>query len=621
MRSLLGKRRLAVLGLLGAAGLLAYRSRNTSLLSDAFIQVTHTMDESIGWDRLPLPLGILVILGDRMLLRQRNLYDTGQAPSTPPPPLEIVDPYHVTARTADGSFNDLSDPYMGRAGTRFGRNVPLEETYRDPAMLTPNPRVVSRELLTRDAFQPATTLSLLAAAWLQFMVRDWLSHGKGDISNPWQLELAENDPWGGEGHERPMRIPRTMEDPTHPPGDDGFPPTYINTETHWWDGSQIYGSTKQGQDFVRAHHDGKLRLSDGLIPPDILGVITSEPGSWIGVVMLQTLFALEHNAICEHLRGEYPSWTDDELFDHARLVNSALLAKIHTVEWTPAIIAHPTTRFAMRGNWWGLQGEQLYRWFGRLSDSEVLSGIPGSSTNHHTAPYAITEEFVAVYRMHPLIPDTFVFRAAATDDVVGERQFPEVTDRQVLEILAQVPLADLFYSFGVAHPGAVTLHNYPRGLQEFRRPDGKYVDLAATDILRIRELGVPRYNQFRRLLHLRPAESFEALTDNPTWAEELRRVYSDDIEQVDLMPGLFAERRPQGFGFSDTAFRIFILMASRRLKSDRFFTHDYTPAAYTQAGMDWIDDNTMATVLRRHFPSLASVLPKEHNAFAPWRSQ
>ena len=32
---------------------------------------------------------------------------------------------------------------------------------------------------------------------------------------------------------------------------------------------------------------------------------------------------------------------------------------------------------------------------------------------------------------------------------------------------------------------------------------------------------------------------------------------------------------PTGFGFSDTAFRVFILMASRRLKSDRFFTTDW----------------------------------------------
>jgi hypothetical protein len=59
---------------------------------------------------------------------------------------------------------------------------------------------------------------------------------------------------------------------------------------------------------------------------------------------------------------------------------------------------------------------------------------------------------------------------------------------------------------------------------------------------------------------------------------------------VDTTVGLFAEPLPEGFGFSDTAFRIFILMASRRLKSDRFFTTDYTPRVYTPAGMQWIND-------------------------------
>ena len=67
---------------------------------------------------------------------------------------------------------------------------------------------------------------------------------------------------------------------------------------------------------------------------------------------------------------------------------------------------------------------------------------------------------------------------------------------------------------------------------------------------------------------------------------------------------MFAEKKPNGFAFSDTAFRIFILMASRRLNSDRFFTGDYTPAVYTEQGLQWIADNTMATVLLRHWPEL-----------------
>ena len=98
----------------------------------------------------------------------------------------------------------------------------------------------------------------------------------------------------------------------------------------------------------------------------------------------------------------------------------------------------------------------------------------------------------------------------------------------------------------------------------------------------------------------------------------IRRAYDGEIERVDLMVGLYAEPKPKGFGFSDTAFRVFILMASRRLKSDRFFTRDYTAETYTQAGLDWINDSSMVSVLLRHYPSLAPALRGKKNAFAPW---
>ena len=163
------------------------------------------------------------------------------------------------------------------------------------------------------------------------------------------------------------------------------------------------------------------------------------------------------------------------------------------------------------------------------------------------------------------------------------------------------------------------LHNYPRHLQNLTRDDGERLDLAAIDILRDRERGVPRYNRFRRLVHKDPVKSFEELTDNPVWREEIRKVYKNDIEAVDLMTGLYAEPLPDGFGFSETAFRIFVLMASRRLKSDRFYTNDFTPEIYTQFGIDWIKTNSMLTVLKRHFPGLAKPLEGVANAFKPWK--
>jgi hypothetical protein len=588
-----------------------------SALWKLYDSIAELIDRKVGWYRLPVPLGLAVLPGIRDVLRRRNLYDTSDEPAVDLPPVAPATPEVRTTRTLDGTYNDLDEPRMGMAGARFGRNVPIERTYRDPppAFMRPNPREVSRALLTRDQLIPATAANALVATWLQFMIRDWFSHGPSPTDDPFEVPLADNDPWPA----RPMRIMRTRPDPTAPPGSHRRP-THASTATHWWDLSQIYGTTADFQRWVRSGTDGKLRVGpDGLppLPDDPADDPRKVPGFWVGLLMMQALFTLEHNAICDRLRAEYPQWSDEEIFQRARMINAALVAKIHTVEWTPAVIAHPTTKIAMRANWFGLAGERVHRLLGRVSGSEIISGIPGSQTEQYGVPYSLTEEFVAVYRMHPLVPDDYSLRSSANDQEVMQATLRDLAGAAALDVAQKVGVADLMYSFGTQHPGLVTLHNFPRFLQEFHRPDGNLQDLAATDILRSRELGVPRYNEFRRLLHLAPAKDFDDLTDNPQWAREIERVYGD-IEQVDLMVGAFAERRPAGFAFSDTAFRIFILMASRRLNSDRFFTTDYTPAVYTQAGMDWINDNSMATVLLRHYPQLRPAIGALPNAFLPW---
>ena len=119
------------------------------------------------------------------------------------------------------------------------------------------------------------------------------------------------------------------------------------------------------------------------------------------------------------------------------------------------------------------------------------------------------------------------------------------------------------------------------------------------------------------------AESRRLQTSDPTPRLELRHITKNypvclANDRIDLMVGLFAEAPPKGCGFSDTAFRVFVLMASRRLKSDRFFTTDYTPAVYTQAGLDWIAATEMKHVLLRHYPALAPAIQRVGNAFAPW---
>jgi hypothetical protein len=558
-------------------------------------------------------------MGVRRRLRERNLQDTLLPSANPELIRRATDPAYTSRRTTDGTLNDLRQPLMGSIGTRFGRNVPLPKTLPEPdaALLAPNPRTISRELMTRSHFVPATALNVLAAAWIQFEVHDWFSHGINDEHKSWELELADDDRWP----QRPMTIPRTRRDPTSDE-DPATPPTFVTADSHWWDGSQVYGSRQDFAEAVRAREDGKLRIGpDGLPPKDLERFVDLrgvDGNFWLGLGLLHTLFMLEHNAICARLRREYPGWTDDRIYDKARLINAALMAKIHTTEWTPAIIAHPTTRYAMRATWSGIVGERWGRRLGRLGSGDVLSGIPGSKTDHWGVPYSLTEEFVAVYRMHPMLPDEYLLHSLDRDEPPRQRTLPELGALQARQQLDEIGMANGLYSFGVAHPGAISLYNYPRFLQHLKRPDGSELDLAAVDVLRIRERGVPRYNEFRRLFRLKPADSFEDLTRDARAAEHVRRVYGGDIERVDLMVGLYAERKPKGFAFSDTAFRVFVLMASRRLKSDRFLTRDYTAQMYTRTGLEWINDSSMVSVLLRHYPSLYPALRGVENAFTPW---
>jgi Animal haem peroxidase len=594
-----------------------------SPFAKAFTASMEALDRKVGWHRVPLVLGLGVLLGLRLRLQEKNLYDTrapqpetganGSGSGRP-----AWDARYATARTLDGTYNSLDDPLMGSAGSRFGRNVPPEYTYPEtlPQLMEPNPRTVSRELLTRETFLPATTLNVLAAAWIQFEVHDWVFHGKQPEDNPWQVDLAKDDPWA----ECPMRINRTRPDPQ--PDANGGPATWVNTETHWWDTSHVYGETESDARALRTGEHGKLRMDDrGLVPAELEQNLDYSlvPGAfWVGLSILHSLFMREHNAVCDHLHTRYPELSDDDLYEKARLVICALIAKIHTLEWTCAVINHPTTVHALKGNWWGLVGEQFDKKFGRITSNEVVRGLVGAPTNLHGVPYSLTEEFVSVYRMHPLIPDDYSFRSLRTDEVLQERTFHELGALALRQRLDEMEMDDVFYSLGTEHPGEITLHNFPRFLQKFERADGNTLDLAAIDVLRVRERGVPRYNQFRRLFHMNPVRTFDELTDRREWVDQLRRVYDNDIEAVDLMIGMFAEPKPRGFGFSDTAFRVFVLMASRRIEADRFFTVDYRPEVYTRAGIDWVENNTMKSVLLRHFPALEPRLRGVENAFAPW---
>ena len=550
----------------------------------------------------------------------------------------------------------------GAAGTRFGRNVTFASSWREHHrdMMAPNPIKVSQVLLTREGeMKKVPFLNMLSIAWIQFVTHDWVSHGENSSHEYFEIPFPEGHPARTEMHQQTMRVAKTSADPTRCDADTAakIPPTHINEVTHWWDGSQIYGSDLATQHRLRSFRHGKMRLDKhNRLPLAADGVADTglRRNWWVGLELMHTVFVQEHNSICDMLRRRYPTWNDNKLFNVARLINAAVMAKIHTVEWTPAILPNKALNSGMHANWYGLAAMAFEKEENRKTvsnfniDSAVLGGLVGNKTQLSGVNYSLSEEFVEVYRLHPTLPDNLEIHpidatstsgasekvsegkaeektAPAEEDEAEIREIPLGASRQAgaHAMVAEHGIAELLNSFGKQSPGQLVLNNFPKTLQHLSIAGQPFFDLGAVDILRCRERGVPRYNEMRRQLGLNPITSFEDLVEGSPDAEaqvaKLRSVY-DDIEDIDLMIGTLAEaRRPTGFGFGETLFQVFILNASRRLAGDRFFTDSYNEATYTKEGLEWVDRTTFKSLILRHFPALGdSDLANLDNAFEPW---
>lgn len=155
----------------------SYKLSLTDWLLVAFF---HFVNRFIAWHKLPPLIGALNLEALRIELRQYNLHDgyssgAAQGNSKDEP---MTDKRFEHARNSDGMFYSTDMPKMGCAGIRFGRNFPRKLTPKptEEELWNPNPRMLSERFMKRETFIPATTLNLLAAAWIQFQTHDWFFH-------------------------------------------------------------------------------------------------------------------------------------------------------------------------------------------------------------------------------------------------------------------------------------------------------------------------------------------------------------------------------------------------------------------------------------------------------------
>ncbi len=623
--------------------------------------------------------------GRRQQLFEENLFDTGVSPNEKIDCAKIMKRVHRTPygecyfygqedNLNERDKNLVNQMRIGAHGERFGRNFKSDTTNKalKDDMMSPNPLEVSQKLLAREGKQvDAPVINVLATAWLQAMNHDWFTHGKNSKSKSYDVSAHKSNPH----YEHGMKIPASRQETEKEAKLDhhGYDANFRNDVTHWWDASQIYGSDPETIRKVRSvWRDGKNTgelIADGKIAVDVANrklryaadgtpVTGFHDNWWTGLELIHTLFHLEHNSIVNNVlkpqvgktlcveNGKRTSKEEcgDELFEKARMINSALMAKIHTAEWTPALLDNEMLHVGMRSNWYGMRevaGLSIPALRDKVDGSvkHLISGLVGKNTlDLYSVPFTLTEEFVAVYRMHPLIPDTVTIRDSKSNKAGEKVSTHKMIFRQAEDTMSKYGSATWLNSFGTSFPGAMTLHNHPTWMSKFvaerntghKSSDSVEMDMGAVDIFRDRERGIPRYNEFRRKLHMPAIESFEQLTPNEEDQKILSEVYEGDIEKVDLLVGTLAEAdRYPGYAFGNTPFYIFALMASRRLMADPFFSDYFTKDYYTKKGIDHVQDTTMSDVIIRHFPEFKnrfyvdkSKIPGEtevvKNAFRPW---
>lgn len=481
-------------------------------------------------------------------------------------------------RSADGTCNSLKLPSMGAAQTHFVRSLkPSRPHPNGNADITAIANIMKRPHGTQHP-ETFESFNQLASAWIQFNLHDWFQHDSDEDS-----------------HDGVLR----------------------NRVTHWWDASQIYGSSAEEEAAIRLE-DGKIHLDENdELDYDSDGTPRTGFGDnfWAGLHIFHTLFAREHNYIVDKLSTAYPAMSNNEKYGAARLCISAILAKIHTVEWTPALLDNAVSTFALNVNWYGLKpaaskffSEEELKPIGDTINNfrlpSIMNGQFNTSLTMYNSPFYMSEEFVAVYRMHPFLPDEIE---------VGDKTLTlnELSFKDARTLVGTNTTKTFLEAFAKTKARTLSLRNYPYELYALDIPGrSEKMNLAEIELARDRDRNLPRYNDARRQLLLQPYASLQDLTDNEEDLALLESVY-DDIDQVDFMVGCLVDKeRPEGFAFGIVPYHIFVVMASARIFSDRFFQEGFTAEYYTEWGLNYVATESFQSILIRQFPELSKVVPE-----------
>ncbi len=498
-------------------------------------------------------------------------------------------------RTMDGTNNNLANPDWGAAGTNLKRITTIG--YAD-GISAPggtnrmNPREISNAIFNQSSsLTDPLNLSDYIWVWGQFVDHD-ITDVPSLQSEPAMIPVPSNDPWMG-GTVDVIPMSRSIYD-TNTGTSVANPRQHINMITSFLDASNVYGSDNHRAEWLRTFEDGKLKTSAGnLLPyntysgeydddidpntPHMADDVGFAPRLFVAgdvraneqplLIAFHTIFVREHNRVCDELKEQNLTWSDEQIYQHARKIVGGVFTSIIFEEWLPTMGVHvdPYTGYDpnVDPSISNLFSAAAFRWGHTLLNANIQR-LDNDGNNMPQGSITLKDAF---------------FNPATITEVGGIEPYFKGMGVQIQQNLDVKVISDI-RNFLFVFPGFGAFGQ----------------DLAAININRGRERGLPDYNTVRNDLGLPSYSSFNQITPDPIVYEELEAVY--DINDIDPWVGLLAEFHMPGTLFGPTIMRIMERQFAALRDGDRFY-YENDPAL-SQAEKDEIKNTKLVDVIVRN---------------------
>lgn len=483
----------------------------------------------------------------------------------------------VEWRTIDGTHNNLAIPTQGAAETRqirFGYQAQFPDGFGDAIITAPqraNPRTISNTIHAQSgSVLSQRDLTDWAFQWGQFITHDLDLTNNGrqyDVMSTgavgdYRIPIEDpNDPLGP----NPIPFNRSQYDPaTGTP--DLLPGTTLknrrevmNSVTSYIDASLVYGSDPVRAAALRTFEGGKLKTSaNGLLPPlNAASLPNADPfrlgpnlflagdvraNEQTGLTATHALFVREHNRLADRIAQHYPDLSDEEIYQFARRIVGAEIQIVTYEEYLPAVLGAD-----------------------RAPD-------PHAAVYNPAVDASITNSFAhAVFRFgHSQISETTLLvdnigRTIGTQSIRGAFFNPDFLKNNP----GNVELVLKGLASQVGQENDLLLVNGVRN-NLFGPPGAGGLDLAALDIQRGRDHGLPNYNFLRFAYGLAKVTSFAEITSDPVTQARLEGLFGN-VNNIDAFVGALAEDHLPGSSVGPLIQAIVGNQFERLRDGDRFF--------------------------------------------------